>query len=648
MWQASQSQRSSSSSAMGSVPERAQRRLQRRRPGGVALGRSSSASPSSRRSHARACEGSQSAARTAAATSRASPPRTRRSAESAAANASRYVSRASVASSGSSRLAASSSSGGASRPRVAANVICACSSCARARSSSSSGPASRHRQQPQRRVGRAGLVLALRRGQRALGPARRIGRQLGGALVERGARRQAAPRPRAAGRALQLGGDVLVEPGRRLGAMPGAAIGIDLGVGRLGERAVDALALLRRGRAVDRGAHERMPEAHLRAELDQARRRRRRRRVGRDPERGRRPPHQQRIADRLGRRDEQQQPRRRRQRRQPLPEALLDAARQRRAVGQPEPARQLRGRPAARQLQQRQRVAARLGHDPIAHALVERTGDHGFQQRPRILRRPARATTSSAEPVEMPLAAPARGRRRPVRPTRPPAGAPRRPAPAPRRRRATARRPRRRPAAAPRPRRTAGSGRPARRGTDPGRRRRAGRTPCRARRAAAREAARGDPRTARRADAAPRTRAPSRTRRPPRARCAHPDARRTRYSSSALLPTPASPRSTSARLGPARTLATSSIQRRALAAPAEQPCARDQCRHGHAPRLRESLARLATTAQGRRGMPIPRGWRAGRARRAAVVRSSSSCSGVGHHVDSKPAVSQPAVRAPAS
>ena len=37
----------------------------------------------------------------------------------------------------------------------------------------------------------------------------------------------------------------------------------------------------------------------------------------------------------------------------------------------------------------------------------------------------------------------------------------------------------------------------------------------------------------------------------------HPDACCTRYSSSALLPTPASPRNTSARLGPERTLATS-------------------------------------------------------------------------------------------
>ena len=45
----------------------------------------------------------------------------------------------------------------------------------------------------------------------------------------------------------------------------------------------------------------------------------------------------------LGRSDEQQQPRRRRQRRQPLREALLDPPRQPRGIQQPEPARELRG-----------------------------------------------------------------------------------------------------------------------------------------------------------------------------------------------------------------------------------------------------------------------------------------------------------------
>jgi hypothetical protein len=46
-------------------------------------------------------------------------------------------------------------------------------------------PHLRHRQQPQRRVGRAGLVLALRRGQRTLRPAPRVGRERGGASCQR-------------------------------------------------------------------------------------------------------------------------------------------------------------------------------------------------------------------------------------------------------------------------------------------------------------------------------------------------------------------------------------------------------------------------------------------------------------------------------
>ena len=63
------------------LPERAQRTLQRRRPGGVALGQVSRASPSSSRSHARRPqERPPVGGDTAAATSRASPPRARRSA----------------------------------------------------------------------------------------------------------------------------------------------------------------------------------------------------------------------------------------------------------------------------------------------------------------------------------------------------------------------------------------------------------------------------------------------------------------------------------------------------------------------------------------------------------------------------------------
>ena len=261
----------------------------------------------------------------------------------------------------------------------------------------------RHREQPLRRVGRTGLVLALRGGKRAPRPARRVGRQLGSALVKRGPRRQAAPRPRAPGRALQLGGDLLVEPGRRLGAVPGAAIGIGVGVRGLREGLVDAPADLRRGRSVHRGPHQRMAEAHLGAELDQLRVGGRGARACVDPQRGGRLPQQERITHRLGRRDQEQKPRRRRQVRQALLEPLLDAAGQRRPAVQPEPARQLGGCAAARQLQQRQRVAVRLGHDPIADALVERTRHHGLQQCVRItVLQPA--DEKFREPLEMRLA----------------------------------------------------------------------------------------------------------------------------------------------------------------------------------------------------------------------------------------------------
>ena len=166
--------------------------------------------------------------------------------------------------------------------------------------------------------------------------------------------------------------------------MPRPAIGIGVGVGGLREGLVDAPAVLRRGRPVDRGPHERMAEAHLGAELDQGRVGGRSRRARLDPQRGGRLPDEQRIAHRLGRRDQEQQPRRRRQLRQSLLEALLDATGQRRPAVEAEPARQLGGRPPPRQLQQRQRIAARLAHDPIAHALVERPRHHGLQQRLRI------------------------------------------------------------------------------------------------------------------------------------------------------------------------------------------------------------------------------------------------------------------------
>ena len=69
-----------------------------------------------------------------------------------------------------------------------------------------------------------------------------------------------------------------------------------------------------------------MPEPHARAELHQVRLDRRSARLDRDPEHLGGPPHQQRVAGRIGRRQLQQPPGLLRQGIELPPEALLDPA----------------------------------------------------------------------------------------------------------------------------------------------------------------------------------------------------------------------------------------------------------------------------------------------------------------------------------
>ena len=69
---------------------------------------------------------------------------------------------------------------------------------------------------------------------------------------------------------------------------------------------------------------------------------------------------------------------------EPPVEAVLDAARQRLRVGKPEAARQLRRRQPPRQLEQRERIAAGLGDDAVAHLLVQPSPHGGRQQLPRV------------------------------------------------------------------------------------------------------------------------------------------------------------------------------------------------------------------------------------------------------------------------
>ena len=144
------------------------------------------------------------------------------------------------------------------------------------------------------------------------------------------------------------------------------------------------LPVVQRGRPVGRRAHQRMPEPHPGSELEQASPGRRRRGLSRDAQPPGGAPHHRRIAGRLGRRDHQQPPGRPGQVLHPPQEAVLDPARQRQRLRQPEPARQLgRGQPP-RQLQQRQRVPPRLGHDLLRHPLIQRPPHQRAQQLPRI------------------------------------------------------------------------------------------------------------------------------------------------------------------------------------------------------------------------------------------------------------------------
>ena len=96
--------------------------------------------------------------------------------------------------------------------------------------------------------------------------------------------------------------------------MPRPTVGIDLGIGRLGQRAVRLPAIGQRRRPVGRGAHQRMTEPHPRTQLDQPGGLGRRCGIPSDPELLGRAPQQGHVADRLGGRREQERLRRRRQR----------------------------------------------------------------------------------------------------------------------------------------------------------------------------------------------------------------------------------------------------------------------------------------------------------------------------------------------
>jgi hypothetical protein len=292
--------------------------------------------------------------------------------------------RASSRSYGSSCLAACSSNGAASLPKPETKATWPRSRSARAFWNPVERGGLRRGQQPQHRVERPGLEADFGRGQRPLPTPRRVHGQRHRPLQERGRRGQPAARLGPAGRALELGGDLLVGPEGGLSPVPGPAVGIRFLVGGLGQGPMHRLALLRRRRPVGRRPHQRMPKQHPGADLQQGGLGRRARGLSRDPQSPGGTPQQHRVADRIGRRQLQQPPGVGWQDLEPPPEAGLDPPRQRHRAGNGEPTGQLGRRHPPGQLQQRQRVAACLGHEPAVDPRIQRPGEHRVQQGTRI------------------------------------------------------------------------------------------------------------------------------------------------------------------------------------------------------------------------------------------------------------------------
>ena len=90
---------------------------------------------------------------------------------------------------------------------------------------------------------------------------------------------------------------------------------------------------------------------------------------------------QQRIADRLSRRDQQQTSRVVGERLNPTNEALLDPPCEPLRLDEAEAARQLPCRQAPRELEQRQRITACLSDDPVSDSLIQLEPHRRAQQR---------------------------------------------------------------------------------------------------------------------------------------------------------------------------------------------------------------------------------------------------------------------------
>jgi hypothetical protein len=144
-------------------------------------------------------------------------------------------------------------------------------------------PLLRRRQQCSRILVQAGKPLPLRRGERSLRAQHGVRRQLGGPLEEGRRRGGTAPCPRTVRRALELGGDVLVECKRCVRTMPRAPIRVGLRIGRVRERGVYGAPVLGMRGLIERRPQERVTKRDPLADRNQVGRLGRRRRVRRQP-----------------------------------------------------------------------------------------------------------------------------------------------------------------------------------------------------------------------------------------------------------------------------------------------------------------------------------------------------------------------------
>src|ERR1700733_8518832 len=167
---------------------------------------------------------------------------------------------------------------------------------------------------------------------------------------------------------------------RGLGQVPRPAVRVDPGISGVSECPVHVASVGRRRRFVDSRTDQRMTENYLWRHFQQAIRFDLSPRGLIDPEVLGGPPHESRIAGRLGSRDKEEAPGGRWELRYPSLETCLNPASHRDRRRARETPRKFGRRQSARQLEQGKRVPTRFGQDALKNVLVKRIGKGRAQE----------------------------------------------------------------------------------------------------------------------------------------------------------------------------------------------------------------------------------------------------------------------------